>query len=202
MQAIEDKVISRIYGKGRGWAFSKSDFFDLGTGDAVDQALSRLTKAQRIRRVMRGLYDYPQYSDLLQKTLSPDFDQVAQALARKFNWRIQASGNAALNLLGLSTQVPAKMVYLSDGPNRSYPIGLTALTFKQSALKNIGFKHRESGLIVHALKALGQDRVDDAVIVKIRSQLDAKQYKLIMQDTATVTAWVYEVIRTICLDDR
>jgi hypothetical protein len=85
--------------------------------------------------------------------LSPDTDQVARALARKFNWRIQPSGATALNLLGLSTQVPARAVYLSDGPDRSYTVGNTGLDFEHTALKEVGFKLRESGLIVQALKS-------------------------------------------------
>ncbi len=102
---------------------------------------------------------------------------MAQAIARKFNWRIQASGDAALNLLGLSTQVPGRYTYLSDGPDRSYQIGKTTLSFKKSALKNIGFKHRESGLIVHALKALGKDQIDSKVIDKIQNQITPKNIK-------------------------
>src|SRR5690606_27643572 len=102
----------------------------------------------RIRRIAHGMYDYPGYSDLLKKELSPDIDQVASAYARKFNWRIEVSGETALNLLGLSTQVPASYVYLSDGPNRSYEVMGQTLRFKKSALKNIGFKYRESTLLV------------------------------------------------------
>jgi uncharacterized protein DUF6088 len=141
MQSIEDKVISRIYGRGRGWAFTAADFSGKFKRTSVDWALSNLVKTDKIRRVCRGVYDYPKYSELLKQPLSPDFDQVAQALARKFNWRIQASGNAALNLLGLSTQVPGRIIYLSDGPDRSYKIGQSELHFKKEALKNIGFKH-------------------------------------------------------------
>ncbi len=201
MQSIENKVISRIYGHGKGWAFTAADFSGAFKRNSVDVALAQLAKQNKIRRVCRGVYDYPQYSELLQQTLSPDFDQVAQALARKFNWRIHASGNAALNLLGLSTQVPGKIVYVSDGPDRCYQIGAAELCFKKEALKNVGFKHRESGLIVHALKALGQQHVDEQVVEKIRSQLAPQQYKQIMQDTQTVTGWVYETIRKICRDD-
>ncbi|MDF1589222.1 MAG: DUF6088 family protein [Gammaproteobacteria bacterium] len=202
MQSIEDKVISRIYGRGKGWAFTSADFSAEFNRNSVDVALSHLVKANKIRRVCRGVYDYPKYSELLKQILSPDIDQVAQALARKFNWRIQASGNAALNLLGLSTQIPGKFVYLSDGPDRAYQIGSSELFFKKEALKNIGFKLRESGLIVHALKTLGQKHVNDEVIEKIRTQIDENKYKPIMKDTQTVTGWVYEVIRKICLDSN
>ena len=123
MQPIDKKILSRIYGRGRGWAFTKIDFVAEFGEVNIHQALSSLTKTGTIRRVCHGVYDYPRYSELLGQTLSPDVDQVAQALARKFNWRILPSGDTALNQLGLSTQVPGKWVYLSDGPSREYAIG-------------------------------------------------------------------------------
>lgn len=103
---------------------------------------------------MRGIYAYPPSSELLERELAPDIDQVAQALARKFGWRIEPSGPVAQNLLGLSTQVPSSFVYLSDGPARTYTIGNTRLSFEHTALKDIGFRRRESALIVQALKSL------------------------------------------------
>ena len=115
MESTENKVISRIYGKGRGWAFSRIDFSDLGSIEAIDQSLSRLAKKRQIRRVLRGLYDYPKFSNFLDKELSPDIDQIARALARKYGWTIQVSGNTALNILGLSTQLPGRFMYYSDG---------------------------------------------------------------------------------------
>ena len=93
-----------------------------------------------IRRVIRGIYDYPRFSKLLDQHLSPDIDQVARALARKFRWRIQPSGATALNFLGLSTQVPARAVYLSDGPDRAYQVGNTPLVFEHTALKESGIQ--------------------------------------------------------------
>ncbi len=198
MQAIEDKIISRIYGKGRGWAFFKNDFIDFGNAAAIDKALSRLVQSRRIRRTMRGLYDHPRFSDLLQKTLSPDIDQVAYAFARKFSWRIEVSGASALNLLGLSTQIPAQYVYLSDGPSKSYDVMGVTLNFKKSSLKNIGFKHHESTLIVQALKALGKEHLSESVFAKIREQIDPRNYTRILRDTQGSTGWVYEAIKQIC----
>ena len=198
MQSINKKAISRIYGHGRGWAFSTNDFVEDFSRDQIETALSRLCSEGKIRRVCRGIYDYPKYSELLRQDLSPDFDQVAQAFARKFNWRIQPAGDAALNLLGLSSQVPGRLVYLSDGPNRQYDIGNYTLEFKKSALKDVGFKYRESGLIVQALKALGQERVDEAVIATLRKQLDEAACKRVLKDTVTATGWVYESIKRVC----
>jgi hypothetical protein len=198
MQSLNKKAISRIYGRGRGWAFSPYDFVEDFSRDQIENALSGLCREGKIRRVFRGVYDYPKFSELLQQELSPDFDQVAQAFARKFNWRIQPSGDAALNLLGLSTQVPGRLVYLSDGPNRQYEIGNYTLEFKKSALKDIGFKYRESGLIVQALKALGQEHVDETVIATLRKQFNEITCKRVLKDTMTATGWVYEIIKRIC----
>jgi hypothetical protein len=190
-----------MYGRGRGWAFTKIDFIAEFGEVNIHQALSSLAKTGTIRRVCRGVYDYPRYSELLGQTLSPDVDQVAQALARKFNWRILPSGDAALNLLGLSTQVPGKWVYLSDGPSREYAIGENGeqtLAFRKSALKDAGFKYRESGLVVQALKALGKEHVDQAVIETLRQRLALTIRERILKDTRAVTGWIYQIIKQVC----
>ncbi len=198
MQPIEKKVLSRIYGRGRGWAFTKVDFVAEFGEVNIHHALSSLARAGKIRRVCHGVYDYPAESALLGKPLSPGIDQVAQALARKFNWRIQPSGDAALNLLRLSTQVPGRWVYLTDGPSRRYVVGKHTLVFKKSALKDTGFKYRESGLVVQALKALGKDRVDQSVVTTIRQELGSKLSARVLQDTRAVTGWIYEIIKQVC----
>jgi len=199
MQTIENKIISRIYGHGRGWSFSANDFAAEFKRSSIDWVLYNLTESGQIRRIYRGLYDYPKYSELLKQNLSPDYDQVAQAFARKFNWRIQPTGDAALNLLGLSTQVPGRPVYLSNGPSRSYKILETfTLEFKKSALKDVGFKTRESGLIVQALKALGKERIDEHVITTLKERLDAKMCKKVLKETVTATGWIYDAIKRIC----
>jgi hypothetical protein len=169
----------------------------------IHKALSSLTKAGTIRRVFLGVYDYPRQSDLLGQ-LSPDIDQIAQALARKFNWRIQPAGDTALNLLGLSTQVPGKWLYLSDGPSRRYAIGEQELAFRKTALKDTGFALRESGLLVPAIKALGKEHIDAAVIEKLRQWLEQKLPTLpnlrtrLLRDTRMVTGWIFEIIKQIC----
>ncbi len=197
-QTIEDKVLARIYGRGRGWAFSQVDFAGLGSRSALDMALIRLTNKSTIRRVIRGVYDYPRPGDLLGEPRPPDVHQVAQALARKFGWRIQPGGAAALNLLGLSTQVPARYVYQSDGPNRTYEIGRTRLTFKHVAPKEAGFRHGESGILVQALKALGEEHVSEEAIARIRAWLPPGKRAAVLKDTQRATGWVYAAIQRIC----
>ncbi len=124
---------------------------------------------------------------LFQKELSPDIEQVAQAIARKLNWRIEVSGESALNILNLSTQIQAKYIYLSDGPNKSYKLfNDVVIEFKKSVLKDIGFKYKESSLIVQALKSLGKEHITDEIIEKIKEQIEPKMYKKILKDTQKV----------------
>lgn len=196
-QSIESRILNRIYGKGRGWTFSPADFADLGTRSTIDSTLLRRSREGVIRRVIRGIYDYPRHSKALGGPASPNVDRVAHAMARKFGWRIQPDGATAQNLLGLSTQVPARVVYLSDGPDRLYALGKTPLQFEHTALKEAGFKLPESRLIVQALKAFGEDQITPKIIAHIRRQFPLALRRRILLDTKTATGWVYAVIQEI-----
>lgn len=197
MQSIQDKILARIKSKGTGWSFSKKDFSDLGSDGSIRLALMRIEGAGNIRRVCRGIYDCPKYSELLHKTLSPDFDQTAQAIARKSGWTIHPSGAAALNLLGLSTQVPAKILYLSDGPTKTVQAGPWTIRFKNTALKEMKLKSKTS-LMVQAIKSLGRDQFDAATIISFRNAFTAQERRQILKDAPVVADWIYELIRKIC----
>lgn len=199
---LYDSVFYFISGHGRGWAFSSNDFIKKYERQQIDNVLSDLVKAKKIRRVSRGIYDYPKYSELLQKELSPDIEQVARAIGRKFNWRIEVSGQSAMNILNLSTQIQAKYIYLSDGPNKSYKLfNDVEIEFKKSVLKDIGFRYKESSLIVQALKSLGKEHITDEIIEKIKEQIEPKMVEKILKDTQSTTVWVYEIIKQICKGD-
>ena len=184
-----------------GWVFSAGDFSSFGNINAIRVSLMRLEKAGKILRICRGLYYYPEYSTFLKKHLSPGIDRIAQAMARKFRWRIQPTGGVALNLLGLSTQVPARPIYLSDGPNKTYNVGGQTLKFRKTSFKEADLKNYRSGLLVQALKTLGQNRITDEVIDKIRRQLSSSDRRAILADTRHVTAWIYDIIRRICAEE-
>ena len=198
MQSVEHKIVSRIYGNGRGWTFAQSDFSDIGTRTATDKALQRLAAKGTIRRVLRGIYDYPEHSKRLNATLGPNIDQVAHALARKFRWSIQPTGVAALNLLGLSTQIQGRYAYMSDGPNREYDADGRELTFVHTAVRDSGFRQRESALLVEGLKTLGPDRVTEVTIKKLQMTIPDELKPMILKDTRTAVAWVKDVILKIC----
>lgn len=199
MQTIEDKLLARVRGHGRGWAFSARDFVTLGR---VDTALTRLCDSGKIRRVIRGVYDYPSYSELLKCQLSPDIHEVARAIARKFAWEIEPDGATALNLLGLSTQVPATAVYRTNGPSRRYQIEKRTLQFLHTSMKDIGFQHQETAILVQAIKAMGQQAVTDEAILAMRRWLPPAKRNAVMKDARQVTGWVYETLREICKEEQ
>jgi len=199
-KTIEQQVLARIYGHGRGWAFSPKDFLDLGSRKAIDISLIRLTNAGTIRRVIRGIYDYPRFSDLLNQQLGPDLHQVAIALARKFGWKIQPGPAAALNLIGLSTQVPSQYLYYSNGPDRKYTVDKTALQFEKTALKETRFKLEETGIVVQAIKSLGQNGITNEVSLAIRDWLGPEKLSRVAKDAERTTDWVYAEIKRICAE--
>ena len=199
-QSVEEKAFKKLSREGQGWVFSPSDLAQLGSRAAIDLALHRLTQKGLIRRVIRGVYVYPRRSKLLGQELAPDMDQVAHALARKFGWRIHPSGPVAQNIIGLSTQVPASFVYLSDGPSRSYKVSNTTLAFRHTALKEASLKLRESALIVQALKSLGPERITASATAKIRKWLAPRLRIKVLADTKFVTTWIYAVISEVCAE--
>jgi hypothetical protein len=117
---ISSKILARIYGKGRGYVFTPKDFLDLANHATVRQSLTRFVDAGITRRLLRGVYDYPAFSEFLKAPASPDPDAIARAIARTHGWTLQPAGETALNILGLSTQVPAQWQYFSDGPSKKY----------------------------------------------------------------------------------
>lgn len=201
MNNVENQMVSSIYGHGRGWSFSKKDFASLAQPGTIDRSLSRLAEKGTIRRLGRGIYDCPKYSKLLGQTLGPDIDQVAHALARKYGWSIQVSGNAALNILGLSTQVPTQYLYLSDGPSKTYDIAGQTLSFQKTKMTHLDLKYPQSALLVQAIEALGKEPLSPqqcaAIFQYLQPEGDVSPYLLarILKDTQYVTSWIYEVIK-------
>ncbi len=199
MQSIEDKIIARIYGKGRGWSFCPKDFQDIATRSAVDQALSRLHRKGTVRRVLRGIYDYPRRSKALDMQASPDVDQVAHAVARRLGWQIQATGAWAENLIGLSTQVPAIVEYLTSGRAMTFEVDGTEVEFRPVAHRDL--EPGKYGLIIQALKSLGKAHIDEHIIRYLQKMLSSSDCRKLLKRKQT-TGWVYEVIKKICEESR
>ena len=198
MESVRDKILKRVWRRGRGYAFSSKDFLSVGTRASVDKALSNLVREEKIRRVARGLYDYPRVSELLGGELSPDADQVAQAVARKHGQTIVASGAWAANVLGLTTQVPARIVYLTEGPPRELRVGKQEIEFRRVVPTSLrGAGNTLSSLVVQALRHLGRDRVDESVLNRLRTKLTDTDRRRLLADARYAPDWVYAVVKQI-----
>jgi hypothetical protein len=187
--------------RGRGSAFSAKDFAGYGSRAAVDMAIGRLLDAGYIRRLRRGLYDYPRQDERLGGTLSPDLSQVAKALARRFGVRIQPHGAWAANLLALSTQVPAKIVYLTDGKTRSVDIGNQCITFKHVAPSKLDRGADLLVLIANALRSIGPEGVDKAVRKRLRRLLADSNPQRTLRDAKFLEAWILDIIKDVLPGD-
>ncbi|MBI5761167.1 MAG: hypothetical protein HZA46_21800 [Planctomycetales bacterium] len=196
MQSIEDKVLSRVYGKKRGWIFTPAIFLDLGNDASIRKALESLCDRQLIRRLGRGLYDYPKVHPKLE-ILSPTPEAIAHALAGKDRLRILPSGAYAANLLGLSLQVPARAIFLTDGACRSIKVGNQTIILKRTTPKNMAAAGRVSGLVIQALRHLGQDHVDEQVVQKLNSRLSDDDLRILMSDINLAPAWIGNIIRRL-----
>jgi len=197
-QTIDNKVLSRIYGKKRGWVFAPIIFLDLGSRAAIDKILGRLVKSGTIRRLARGLYDYPKkHPDF--GDIPPNYERIAQALAGRDNLKIQPSGAYAANLLGLTEQVPAKIVFLTDGSNRKVLIGKRKIVLKRTTPKNMATAGKISGLVIHALRYLKRNYVDSTVIEKLKDKLTEKNKKQLINDIRYAPEWIGDIFRQLQL---
>ena len=195
-----NKIVNTIFGHGRGWVFSTNDFIAIATRSNIRISLHRLTNAGTIRRINRGLYEYPRKNQYTNSLMSPNPEQVAQALARKFRWQINPSGQTALNFLGLSTQLPSQYIYLSDGPNRVFKWDGGKLILKHAKRKDIVKISSKSSLIVSAIKELGKDRIDNKILSILRAGLSENEKKALLKETKFITGWVYDILEKICGD--
>jgi hypothetical protein len=189
---ITQQVAQRIKRRRRGAVFTPKEFLDLGSRAAVDQALSRLADKGQIRRVARGIYDFPRINPKL-GPLSPSPDQVAQAVARANGRVLEVTGAQAANALGLSTQVPAKTEFLTDGPSREVKIGRRVVKLRHVSPNVLVAPGSKIGAVVQALRYLGPDAAADAV-GKLASVLDASDRKKLARVASKTPGWMRPVL--------
>lgn len=180
---------------GRGSVFTPSDFLDLAGRAAVDQALSRLVKGGKLRRLARGLYDFPKVHPTL-GPLSPPPDDVAQALARETGSHVQITGAQAANALGLSTQVPAKNTYLTDGPSRRVVLGKRVVDLRHASPKHLIAPGSPAGTVVQALRHVGPVRAADLAQLVAR-KLSATDKKALASTAVRAPAWMRPTLVSI-----
>lgn len=199
-QSIDSTILARIHGWGRGSVFVPSDFLDLGSREAVDLALHRLARKGTIRRLARGVYDFPKEHPVL-GLLSPSTDAVARALAGRDRTRLQPAGAYAANLLGLSEQVPAKAVFLTDGPSRTVKIGPTTIQLRRTTPRNMEAAGRLSGLLMQALRELGEEHVTPERREHLKRTLPADKRRELVKDLRLAPAWMHPIFRELAEED-
>ena len=197
---MRDQIVERINRLGRGKAFSAKDFLDIASRGTADMTLAALVRQGAIRRVRRGLYDVPKVNSALGGELSPDIDEAARAIARRQRWKIVPDGAWAANLLGLSTQVPAKIFYLTDGPNKGIPIGRRVIQLKHARPKALAGLEGKSALVVQALRHLGKDRIGSTELEGLRTLLSSAEKRKLVKDTRFGVDWIYEIAKKLAED--
>jgi len=196
MQSIDSKILSRIYGRRKGCVVTPGDFLDLGSRQAVDLALHRMAKKGTLRRLARGLYDYPRVDADL-GPLSPTTDAVVKALKGRDNILLQPSGSYAANQLGLSDQVPMKIVFLTDGQARRVQLGKQVIMLKHTTPRVMATGGRVSGLVIQALRHIGQRHVDDSTVARLRKRLSSDDRKQLLRDIRYAPAWIAAILRRV-----
>jgi Family of unknown function (DUF6088) len=199
-ESVDSQIFARIKKHGRGWVFSPAEFLDLGSRNAVASTLKRMKALNTIRQLARGLYDYPRQDDKL-GLLSPTTDSVAKTLKERDDTRLQPSGAHAANILGLSTQVPIRTVYLTDGRARKVVIGKRQILLKHTSPRQMATAGRISGTVIQALRWLGQGNMDDNVIAILKRRLSKRDKHQLLEDIRYAPTWATEIIRKVANKD-
>jgi len=195
-ESIEIQILDRIKKAGRGVLFFTDSFMAYGNAKAVSKALQRLVKAGEIERVAVGIYVRPIIDTVIGK-VSTSVEDIAKAIARRDRARIVPTGAYALNRLGLSTQVPLKVVFLTDGAARKIKIGNTSITFKKTAPKNVAAVGEISQLAIQALRSIGKEKVSADEIKKIQQVLGKEKKSKLEHDIRLAPAWIREIMKPV-----
>ncbi len=190
---VENKVAETLHKLQKGSILFVDDFLDFGNSESIKKALFRLKEKGLLIRVAHGIYLYPKKDKDL-GVLYPSAEEIAIAIAKRDKARIIPTGVQALNKLGLSTQVPLKVVFLTDGAARSIKIGKRTITFKKTSPKNLMAKGEISGLVIQALKSIGQNKIEDDILNKLLTILKKEKKQIILHDAKLAPAWINKIL--------
>jgi hypothetical protein len=196
MQSLGRTIFSRICGHGRGWAFTPIDFLDVAGPRTVGVILGRLVSQGKIKRLARGLYFYPNIHPTL-GTLLPSVDEIAKAVAGRDRLRLLPTGAYAANQLGLSTQVPGKVVFLTDGKPRKLSVGKLTIELRKAAPRHMLLAGKESGVVIQALRYLGADHIDTRAVQKLADSLPANVKRELIRNLSAAPAWMRPFLKDI-----
>ena len=192
---VTNTVIEEVKKLQKGTILFVDDFLDFGNPESVKKALFRMEEKGLLIRLAHGIYLHPKKDKAL-GILYPSAEEIAIAIAKRDRARIIPTGIQALNKLGLSTQIPLKVVFLTDGAARSIKVGKRMITFKKTSPKNLLAKGEISGLAIQALKSIGQNKIDDEVLTKLVTILKKEKKENILHDAKLAPAWVNKILTT------
>ena len=190
---VENKIFESLKSRKKGIVIFISDFLDYGNSESVKKALLRLNEKETIVRLAHGIYLYPKVDKEL-GVLFPSTEDIALAIARRDKVRIIPTGVQALNKLGLSTQVPMKVVYLTDGGTRNIKVGKRTISFRNTSPKNLFMKGEISSLVIQALKTIGNSKLDDSTLLKIKDILKQEKKENIVNDAKLAPEWINKIL--------
>jgi hypothetical protein len=194
------QILNAINSLGHGAIFVPTDFLNFGSRQAVDIVLHRLVRKGTIRRLARGIYDFPKEHPKIGK-LQPSPEKIAEALVGRDCTRIQPTGAYAANILGLSEQVPAKVVFLTDGPSRTVKIGTITIQLRRTTLKNMKMAGRLSGLLVQALRELGKEYITPERIEYLKRTIPLNARQELLKDIRFAPEWMHSIFKELAEED-
>jgi len=191
---------NRILSHGKGWCFTPKHFLDLGNDTSVRKFLSLLQKQGFIRRLAQGLYDFPREHDVLGR-IPPNIDAVVKAIAEKNGAKTQPTGAYAANLIGISDQVPGRVVFLTDGPPKKLKIGKLEIVFKQATVKNMFATGSREALVIQALKFMGKDQIDEIALQTAKNFLKASKRREFEKNIKFAPQWIRSILLELMQDE-
>jgi predicted transcriptional regulator of viral defense system len=196
MSNTSERILERINSEKYG-AFTSSDFSDIDNYKMISKTLETLDDKGIIKRARRGIYYIPKYNELLGIEEAPNIDDIAKAIARQYNFIIIPSGNYALNMIGLSTQVPIKYFYITNGPYNEYEVGNNTIYFKHSTSREINNLPYKILICIQALKTIGKNNIDDDVLKKIKNFLDDSDINDLKTKNYKITSWIHDILKSL-----
>ena len=198
--SIQKEIEKRIFEKEEGTIFLTEDFNDLASLSTIRKCLSRLVKAEKIRRITNGMYYRPQFSNFLNQYAYPNLYKVAEAIARKNHWTISYGGNTCLNGLGLSTQVPAKIIFISDGPTKIFTIKGNQIYFQHRSSNSLTNLSEVTKIMIETFHTLGRNYIDSDTINILRGRIPLEDHETLLEESKGTSDWIYSAIRKVCKD--
>ncbi|QRN85558.1 type IV toxin-antitoxin system AbiEi family antitoxin domain-containing protein [Clostridia bacterium] len=196
-EMIQRLIEEHINNERNGDLFTIQDFLDYGNYDAVKMALSRLNKKGVLIRVIRGVYQKPNYSDFLNESIPASPNELAKAYAKNYKWKIIPKGDTALNILGLSTQVPAVYNYASSGPYKKIEYNGMTIRFSTKTSREITELSYKEGLLIEAIKALGKGKISDIDRSRIFEKYSCCELSSLLDNNKNIRRWIFDEILEI-----